>query len=63
MIGSEWGTVFSVTDRQSGSLEEIMEPQTLLTCSFFTGIDEDVEMDNGGAEKKDNRNIIDNNLN
>ena len=71
VIDKPYETVFSVTDRQTGDLVEITEPQSQITFEFFTGLDEpdapepDEEMAGGAAapteETKDNRNLHDTN--
>lgn len=40
VIGKPWESVFSVIDRRDGVLKEIEEPQSEITCDFFTGLDE-----------------------
>ena len=77
VIGQPWESVFKVTDRQSGALEAIDEPQSEITHEFFTGLDEnaDAPMEEAGEnaaaanadgdapveEMKDNRNLNDRN--
>ena len=65
VIGKPWESCYSVVDRHTGDLEEIQEPQTAITHEFFTGLDNDDDAPDdvaaAGEERKDNRNVVDDN--
>lgn len=55
VLGHPFGTVFEVTDRNTGDLEIVTDPRILLTKDFIEDMGED---DDEEPNVKDNRDIV-----